>query len=225
MKVLFIGGTGNISVSVSKLAVQRGFDLYLLNRGTQGVTIEGANTITADIKQPEQVRAALGDMHFDCVVNWIAFTEADIERDLDLFAGRCDQYIFISSASVYQKPATFHIITESTPAHNPYWTYSQNKIRCEERLMQCLPRNRLPRWSSSGLRIPMIRASLLASATGPVILIPQRMLEGKPVIVHGDGTSLWTLTHSEDFAKGFVGLYWAIRTRWGISSTSHRTSC
>src|SRR5215813_6562771 len=120
MKVLFIGGTGNISVSVSKLAVERGIDLYLLNRGQHKVEIPGAKTLRADINQPDQVAAALENHSFDSVVNWIAFHEHEIERDIKLFSGRCGQYIFISSASVYQKPATFHIITESTPAINPH---------------------------------------------------------------------------------------------------------
>lgn len=202
MNVLFIGGTGNISVSVSRLAVERGFDLYLLNRGHQAVTIEGAKTITADIKQPEQ---ALGDRRFDVVVNWIAFNEADIERDLKLFSGKCSQYIFISSASVYQKPLTHPIITESTPIANPYWRYSQNKIRCEERLMQA--------YREEGFPITIVRPSHTYDTRIPIAVgnwasyvIPKRMLEGKPIIVHGDGTSLWTVTHSEDFAKGFVGL-------------------
>jgi len=205
MKVLFIGGTGNISVSVSRLAVARGFDLYLLNRGRQGVTIEGATTITADITQPDQVQAALGDHHFDAVVNWIAFVEPDIERDLALFGGRCKQYIFISTASAYQKPLTYPLITESTPLANPYWQYSRDKIRCEDRLMRA--------YREDGFPITIVRPSHTYDTRIPVAvgnwasyLIPQRMLEGKPVIVHGDGTSLWTLTHAEDFARGFVGL-------------------
>jgi nucleoside-diphosphate-sugar epimerase len=205
MKVLFIGGTGNISVSVSKLAIERNFDLYLLNRGLQSVTIEGATTITADITQPSQVQAALGDQHFDVIVNWIAFHENDIERDLNLFRGKCNQYIFISSASAYQKPLTHPIITESTPLANPYWEYSRNKISCEERLLRA--------YREEGFPMTIVRPSHTYDTGIPVAiggrakyLIPQRILEGKPVIVHGDGTSLWTLTHSQDFAKGFVGL-------------------
>jgi nucleoside-diphosphate-sugar epimerase len=205
MKVLFIGGTGNISVAVSKLAVARGIELYLLNRGQQGVTIEGAQTITADIRQPDQVRAALGKHRFDAVVNWIAYVEPDTERDLTLFGGRCGQYIFISSASVYQKPVTHPIITESTPLANPHWQYSRNKIACEERLMRA--------YREEGFPITIVRPSHTYDKHIPISVgnwasyqIPKRMLAGQPVIVHGDGTSLWTLTHSEDFAKGFVGL-------------------
>ena len=205
MKVLFIGGTGNISISVSKLAVERGFDLYLLNRGQSGVSIDGAKTIVADIKQPDQVKAALGDQYFDVVVNWIAYLEEDVERDIDLFCGKCGQYIFISSASAYQRPVIHPIITESTPLANPYWQYSRNKIACEERLMRA--------YREEGFPITIVRPSHTYDTRIPIgvgnwasYVIPKRMLEGKPVVVHGDGTSLWTLTHSEDFALGFTGL-------------------
>jgi nucleoside-diphosphate-sugar epimerase len=205
MKVLFIGGTGNISVSVSKLALERGHDLYLLNRGRLGVDIKGAKTIIADITQPDQVREAIRDHYFDVVVNWIAFTVPDIERDLALFSKKCSQYIFISSASIYQKPVTYPIITESTPLANPYWQYSRNKIACEERLMQAYREAEFP--------MTIVRPSHTYDKRIPIgvgnwasYVVPKRMLEGKPIIVHGDGTSLWVLTHAEDFAKGFVGL-------------------
>jgi nucleoside-diphosphate-sugar epimerase len=135
MKVLFIGGTGNISESVSRLAISQGMDLHLLNRGKRGVSIPDAKTVTADINDAAAVRSALGKTTYDAVVNWIAFTPTEIERDIALFAGRTAQYIFISSASVYQKPATSYLITESTPLANPYWEYSRYKIACEERLM------------------------------------------------------------------------------------------
>ncbi len=204
MKVLFIGGTGTISVSVSKLAVARGIDLTLLNRGKRGITIDGAKVITADINQTDQVEALLGDQHFDSIVNWIAFHESDVERDIALFRGRTNQYIFISSASAYQKPVTDYLITESTPLANPYWKYSQEKIACEERLMRA--------YRDEGFPMTIVRPSHTYDQRLPLAVgsssyvVPQRMLDGKPVIIHGDGTSLWVLTHSEDFAKGFVGL-------------------
>ena len=205
LKVLFIGGTGNISVSVSNLVVERGMDLYLLNRGQQHVTIKGASTITADITRAQQVRAALGEHRFDVVVNWIAYVEPDIERDLVLFSGRCGQYIFISSASAYQKPPTHPIITESTPLLNPYWQYSRDKISCEARLMRG--------WCEEGFPVTIVRPSHTYDTRLPIAVgnwasyvVPKRMVEGKPIVVHGDGASLWTLTHAEDFAKGFVGL-------------------
>ncbi len=205
MKVLFIGGTGNISISVSKLAVERGFDLYLLNRGRQPVSIEGARTMQADINQPAQVQDALGDHCFDVVVNWIAYHGPEIERDLALFRGKCGQYIFISSASAYQKPLVYPIVTESTPLSNPYWQYSREKIDCEARLMRA--------YREEGYPITIVRPSHTYDTRFPIgvgnwasYVIPKRMLEGKPIVVHGDGTSLWTVTHSEDFARGFVGL-------------------
>jgi nucleoside-diphosphate-sugar epimerase len=205
MKVLFIGGTGNISLSVSKLVVERGVDLYLLNRGRQPVVIEGTKTLHADITRPSQVREAIAGQHFDVVVNWIAYHESDIERDLALFGENCGQYIFISSASAYQKPVTYPIITESTPLANPYWQYSRDKIACEERLMRA--------YREQGFPMTIVRPSHTYDMRFPIgvgnwasYVIPKRMLEGKPIIVHGDGTSLWTLTHCEDFARGFVGL-------------------
>jgi nucleoside-diphosphate-sugar epimerase len=205
MKILFIGGTGNISVSVSKLAVERGFDLYLLNRGCQSVVIEGAKTFLADITQLTQVRDAIAGHHFDVVVNWIAYREADIERDLALFGDNCGQYIFISSASAYQRPVTYPIITESTPLANPYWQYSRDKIACEERLMRA--------YREKGFPMTIVRPAHTYDTRFPIAvgnwasyIIPKRMVDGKPIIVHGDGTSLWTVTHCEDFARGFVGL-------------------
>src|SRR5450432_1123547 len=191
MKILFIGGTGNISVSVSRLAVERGFDLYLLNRGRQPDTIEGAKTLIADYSKLEQVRAAIAGHHFDAVVNWIVYHEEEIERDLSLFSGNCGQYIFISSASAYQKPVSHPIITESTPLANPYWQYSRDKIACEERLMRAYRENGFP--------MTIVRPSHTYDLRFPVAIgnwnsyvTPQRMLDGKPLVVHGDGTSLWT---------------------------------
>src|SRR5450432_550015 len=135
MKVLFIGGTGNISAEVSRQAIAKGVELYRLNRGLRGVALPGSHDLTADIHKPDEVRAALSGLEFDVVVNWIAFTPDDIERDLKLFRGRVKQYIFISSASVYQKPGSFPI-DESAPLSNPYWDYARNKIACEERLLR-----------------------------------------------------------------------------------------
>lgn len=203
MKVLFIGGTGNISVSVSKLAVEQGIDLYLLNRGQRPVTIEGATTIIGDINKVDEVKEAIKDHYFDCVVNWIAFTEEHINRDIDIFTGKCAQYIFISSASAYQKPLTHPVITESTPLANPYWQYSRNKIACEERLMRA--------YREDGFPMVIVRPShtydtIIPTVVGRGYTEIQRILDGKPVIVHGDGTSLWTLTHSEDYAVAFVPL-------------------
>jgi nucleoside-diphosphate-sugar epimerase len=206
MKILFIGGTGFISTSVSKLAIERGYELFLLNRGQSRQTLDGARRLTADFHQPGEVRAALGDLQFDCVVDWIAYTPADIERDLALFRGRTKQFIFISSASAYQKPASHHVIRESTPLHNPFWDYSRNKIACEERLTRA--------WREEGFPATIVRPSLTyGDANFPIALggwgcytLADRMKKGQPVIVHGDGSSLWVVTRASDFARGFCGL-------------------
>ena len=205
MKVLFIGGTGNISTSASKLAVAQGIDLYLLNRGTTKIEIPGAKVITGDISQPDKVKTQLKDHTWDVVVNWIAFTKKDVERDIELFRGKTRQYIFISSASAYQKPPAHPIITESTPLANPFWQYSRDKIACEERLTQAYRDENFP--------ATIVRPSLTYDTVIPVAIggwkeytIVDRIRKGKKIIVHGDGTSLWTITHAEDFAKGFVGL-------------------
>jgi len=205
MKALFIGGTGNISTSVSRMAVEQGVELYLLNRGTREVYIPGAHSIVGDINAPDAVAKALDGHTFDVVVNWIAYTVEDIERDLALFAGNTAQYIFISSASVYQKPPTSPFITESTPLCNPYWDYSRRKIACEERLMQAHRENGFP--------MTIVRPSHTYDIVFPVSIggwndytLVDRMKRGEKIIVHGDGTSLWTVTHAEDFARGFVGL-------------------
>lgn len=204
MKVLFIGGTGNISTPSSKLAVAKGMDLYLLNRGQAKVQVEGAQTIIGDINKPNEL-TELKKHEWDVVVNWIAFTPEDIERDIALFKGRTKQYIFISSASCYQTPLSYPVITESTPLHNNLWDYSQGKIQCEDRLQKA--------YREEGFPITIVRPSLTYDTVIPIAIggfnkynTAKRILEGKEIIIHGDGTSLWTVTHSDDFAKGFVGL-------------------
>ncbi len=220
MKVLFIGGTGNISTSVSKLCVEKGIDLYLLNRGKRNVEIPGAKVISGDISDPEQATALVKEHHWDAVVDWIAFNVNDIERDINLFRNKTKQFIFISSASVYQKPPSHPIITESTPLYNPFWDYSQNKIACEEKLNY--------EYRNSGFPITIVRPSLTYDTVIPLIMggwteytIIDRMKKGKEVIVHGDGTSLWVVTHAEDFAKGFCGL---LGHQQAIGHTFHITS-
>jgi nucleoside-diphosphate-sugar epimerase len=203
MKVLFVGGTGVISSACSRLAVSRGVDLYLLNRGqTARLVPEGAHVLRGDIRDRASAEHALGDATFDVVVNWINFTPEHVEADLKLFRDRTGQYIFISSASAYQKPLSGLPITESTPLDNPFWAYSRAKIACEERLMQAYREDKFP--------ITIVRPSHTYDRTKVPLLGHytdiDRMRKGKKVIVHGDGTSLWVLTHHEDFAKGFVGL-------------------
>lgn len=205
MRALFIGGTGNISNRSSRLAIEKGWELYLLNRGTRHMEISNAKSIIADIKQPAQVIEAIGDLHFDMVVNWIAFTVEDVKRDYELFADKTSQYIFISSASAYQKPPANPVITETTPLDNPFWEYSRNKIACEAYLMGLCQQGQFP--------VTIVRPSLTYDTVIPMALgswadytMVDRMRRNQPVVIHGDGTSLWTITHAADFARGFVGL-------------------
>lgn len=208
MKALFIGGTGVISTAVSALALARGWELTLLNRGTSAARVPaGARVVTADIHDEDAVKAVLGDERFDVVADFIAFTEADVQRDVRLFAGRTAQYIFISSASAYQKPVAALPITESTPLVNPYWQYSRDKIACEDFLMA--------QYRTAGFPVTIVRPSHTYCGGKAVVALHgacggwqtlARIRAGKPVIIPGDGTSLWTATHADDFAVGLVGL-------------------
>lgn len=210
MKVLFIGGTGIISTTVSRQAIAAGFDLYLVNRGIRGAAPPGSHSLTADIDRPEDLRAVLQGLQFEVVVNWIAYTPQDIERDLALFKGRVSQYIFVSSASAYQKPPAHYLISEKTPLDNPFWDYSRNKIACEDRLMRA--------FSEEGFPATIVRPSLTYDSNFPVAIgsegytIADRLKKGRPIIVHGDGSSLWVVTHAEDFGRGFLGLIGNPRT-------------
>jgi len=208
MKILFIGGTGIISTAVTILAAERGVDLTLLTRGQHKAGVpENVRTISADVTNETAVAAALGTQQFDAVVDWIAFTPADIERDIRLFQNRTRQFLFISSASAYQRPVGHYLITESTPLANPFWQYSRDKIACEERLMRA--------YREEGFPITIVRPSLTYGDTQIVLAVNSwqksytavdRMRRGRKVIVPGDGSSLWVITHNTDFAQGFVGL-------------------
>src|SRR5208337_4804176 len=207
MRILFIGGTGIISTACTTLAAKRGLDLTLLTRGQHGSQLlPGVKTMIADVNDPS-VLQKLEHESFDVVVDWIAFTPADIERDLKLFRGRTRQFVFISSASAYQKPQTHYLMTESTPLANPHWEYSRSKIACEERLMQA--------YRDEGFPVTIVRPSLTYGETLiPLVLnswqqsytAVDRMIHGQKMIVPGDGSSLWVMTHNADFAKGLVGL-------------------
>ena len=206
MKALFIGGTGTISTDVVELAQQRGWEITLLNRGSKKLP-EGVGSIIADIHDEEAVAKAIADESYDVVAQFIAYTAEDVERDIRLFRDKTKQYIFISSASAYQKPLADYRITESTPLVNPYWQYSRHKIAAEEGLMAA--------YRTTGFPVTIVRPSHTYNGTKPPVSlhgnkgnwqILKRILDGKPVIIPGDGSSLWTLTHSKDFAKGYVGL-------------------
>lgn len=220
MKVLFIGGTGIISSACSELAIKRGADLYLLNRG-ESKSIrpipEKAKWLEVDINDIQSVKEAINPHDFDVVVNWIVFEPSQIESDIQIFKNKTSQYVFISSASAYQTPPSALPVTESTVLDNPFWEYSRNKIACEERLLQAYREEKFP--------FTIVRPShtydktLLPFRGGYTIV--DRMRRGKPVIVIGDGTSLWTLTHHKDFATGFVGL---LGNSHAIGESFHVTS-
>ncbi len=210
MKILFVGGTGLISSACSELAVQKGLDVTVLNRAASKKypAPQGARLLTGDLHaDPARLAGLLHGESFDAVVDFIAYTPADIQRSLDLFRGKTRQYVFISSASAYQKPPAHYLITEDTPLINPYWQYSRDKIACEEMLLRA--------WREQDFPVTIIRPSLTYGPSQIPILngswqhpwtYPDRMRRGQKVIVPGDGTSLWVLTWNGDFAKGLVGL-------------------
>lgn len=208
MKILFIGGTGTISSAITQQLATTEHELWLLNRGNRKSEIPGnVKQIIADINDEEEVLRQLGDMHFDAVCDFIGFVPAQVERDFRLFAGRTRQYLYISSASAYNKPARSYVINEGTTLANPHWQYSQDKIACEELLLK--------HYREDGFPVTIIRPShtycersVPTSVHGPKgsWQVLKRMMEGKQVIVHGDGSSLWTMTWNGDFAKGFIGL-------------------
>ncbi len=208
MKILFIGGTGIISTAISKLLIEQGHELYLLNRGNRNNVIpQGAIPLIADINDEKAVSGLIKDLTFDAVADFIAFIPGHLERDYRLFKYKTKQFLFISSASAYQKPLSDYRITEGTPLSNPYWEYSRNKIACEDYLMRLYREEAFP--------VTIVRPSYTYDERSVPLgvhgkkgswQVIKRIMEGKPVIIHGDGTSLWTMTHNSDFANGFIGL-------------------
>ena len=209
MKALFIGGTGTISMAISKLLLQKGWELYLINRGNRNSdpALKGAHFIPVDINDEAAAAKKLEGMTFDVACDFIGFVPEQLERDYRLLKGKVRQFMYISSASAYQKPCGNYIISEKTPLANPYWEYSRNKIACEDYLMKLYREEQFP--------VTIIRPShtydersvpLGVHGDKGSYQVVKRIKEGKSVIIHGDGTSLWTITHNSDFAKGFVGL-------------------
>ncbi|MDR0526032.1 MAG: SDR family oxidoreductase [Spirochaetaceae bacterium] len=208
MRALFIGGTGTISAAISRRFLEEGGELFLLNRGSRNNILSGkVKEIVCDINNDGEVVQKLWGLTFDVVADFITFVPNQIERDYRLFKDRTKQYLCFSSASAYQKPAANYLIAESTPLANPYWEYSRNKIACEDFLQKL--------YRETGFPMTIVRPShTYDERSVPVGVhgkngswqVLKRMLEGKPVIIHGDGTSLWTVTHNSDFAKGFCGL-------------------
>ena len=223
MRVLFIGGTGNISLASTRLAAELGMEVTLLRRGQRTADLpKDVRTIAVDVRDEEAAAQALGNQTFDAVVDWIAFTPDDIERDIRIFRDRARQFLFISSASAYQKPVGHYLITESTPLANPFWQYSRDKFACEDRLMKA--------YLEEGFPITIVRPSLTYGDTQIVLAVNSwqkswtavdRMRRGKKVIVPGDGSSLWVITHNSDFAQGLVGL---LGHRQAIGHAFHITS-
>jgi nucleoside-diphosphate-sugar epimerase len=213
LRVLFIGGTGVISSACAREAVGGGHDveLFVLNRGQSAgrALPPGVTELRGDIREAESVRDALDGFDFDSVVDFVAFTAGHVRADLDLFRGRTGQYVFISTASAYQTPPSRLPVTESTPLRNPYWQYSRDKIACEDLL--------IAEYRDNGFPATIVRPSHTYDETKTVLsggwTSLARMLAGKPVIVHGDGTSLWTVTHNTDFARAFVPLLGHPRTQ------------
>ncbi|MBQ6061717.1 MAG: SDR family oxidoreductase [Clostridia bacterium] len=208
MKALLIGGTGQISMAITKKLVKDGWEVYLLNRGNRSAELpEGVHSIVADINDEAAVLEKTKDIMFDSVCEFIGFVPSQAERDWRLFRGKTRQYIYISSASAYHKPVGDFMITEGTALANPYWEYSRNKIACEDFLMG--------KFREEGFPVTIVRPSHtydernlplgVHGAKGPWQVL-KRMMEGKPVIIQGDGTSLWTVTFNKDFAVGFTGL-------------------
>ncbi len=208
MKILLIGGTGTISSAITRQLAAEGHDLWLLNRGNRKEEVpECVKQVIVDINDEAAVLQKIGGEQFDAVCEFIGFVPAQVERDIRLFKGRTRQYVYISSASAYNKPAANHVITEGTTLANPHWQYSRDKIACEERLMK--------EYREQGFPITIVRPSHTYCERGVPISVHgpkgswqvlKRMMDGKPVIVQGDGSSLWTLTWNEDFARGFIGL-------------------
>ena len=209
MKALFIGGTGTISTAITRLIAQtEGWELYLINRGNRNnILPDNVKTITVDINDEEEVKTRLEGMTFDVVCDFIGFVKEQLERDYRIFKGKTRQFMYISSASAYEKPLASPYITEGTALANPYWEYSRNKIACEDYLMKL--------YREDGFPVTIIRPShtydernlpLAVHGKKGAWQVIKRMMEGKPVIVNGDGTTLWTVTHNSDFAKAFVGL-------------------
>ncbi len=227
MKILLIGGTGRISMAISRQLLAEGHDLYLINRGSRSQELEQGLErrpiyLTGDVHDEAQMASLLNGLSFDAVADFIAFDQSDLERDYRLFSGKTDQFLYISSASAYQKPLSHYQITESTPLANPFWEYSRKKIQGEEYLMNLYRTEQFP--------ITIVRPSHtydersvpmgVHGSKGSYQVI-RRILDHKPVIIHGDGTSLWTVTHNSDFARGFIGLLGNIHA---IGESVHITS-
>ncbi|HJX51537.1 MAG TPA: SDR family oxidoreductase [Polyangia bacterium] len=220
MKVLFVGGSGNISTACSRLAAERGMELVHFNRGQRRVELPSrVRAIHGDVSDRRAMAQALASETFDVVVNWIVFDPAQAAADVEMFAGKIKQYVFISTATVYQKPPRHYVVTEETPLANPFWEYSQKKIATEQFLTEAHRRHGFP--------VTIVRPSFtygdtwIPTAFGIDFTSVHRMRKGLPLPLHGDGTSLWVMTHASDFAKGLLGL---LGRRDAVGEAFHITS-
>jgi nucleoside-diphosphate-sugar epimerase len=208
MKLLFVGGNGNISWNCTMQALEKGYEVWVLNRDSGSIMRrelpKEVHKLKADIGDKESLKNVLKGLKFDVVADFICFTPEQAKQDLEIYSGLCEQFIFISTASAYQKPLAAVPITESTPLKNPYWLYSRNKIACEELFFN--------EYREKDFPITVIRPSHTYDTIIPAAMGSSgwtnsaRMIANKPIILHGDGTTLWTLTHAEDFAKAFTAL-------------------
>lgn len=207
MEVLFIGGTGVISTACVAYAVEQGYQVSVLNRGNRP-THPGAESILCDVHDEEAVKTKLGGRYFDVIADFTAFTPDEVERDIRLFTGKTGQYIFISSTAAYQKPLSLNIITESTPLYNPYWEYGRNKAKGERLLMDAYYRTGFP-FTAVRPAHTYGKNKIPADIEGKngTFQILKRIMEEKPVLLHGDGLGWWTMTDSRDFARAFTGLF------------------
>jgi len=222
MRILILGGTGIISTACTRRAADLGHAVHVLNRGRKAATPPGVSCLAADLSDESAVESLLRGRTWDVVIDFLAFHPGDIERDLRLFHGRTAQFVFISSASAYQRPPSHYLVTESTPLANPFWEYSRLKIACEDRLLRA--------YREQGFPVTIVRPSLTYGETmiplstndweNPWTVV-DRLRRGAPVVIPGDGTSLWTITHNTDFAKGLVGL---LGHRQAIGHAFHITS-
>jgi Nucleoside-diphosphate-sugar epimerases len=220
LKVLFVGGSGNISTACSRLAAERGMELVHFNRGQRRVELPSrVRAIHGDVSDRRAMAQALASETFDVVVNWIVFDPAQAAADVEMFAGKIKQYVFISTATVYQKPPRHYVVTEETPLANPFWEYSQKKIATEQFLTEAHRRHGFP--------VTIVRPSFtygdtwIPTAFGIDFTSVHRMRKGLPLPLHGDGTSLWVMTHASDFAKGLLGL---LGRRDAVGEAFHITS-
>src|SRR6266581_2107415 len=206
MRLLFLGGTGNISTACVALAVERGHDVTILNRGRTASRLRGrVHAVTGERDDGGRLRSIAEETRFDAIVDFLCYRPEQVEAAIDAFVGRTSQYVFVGTAAAYEKPVVNYVVTEETPLRNPFWEYARQKIACEERLARARQEKAFP--------VTVVRPSYTYGPTwipsgfgGQDYTVVDRMRRGLPIVCHGDGTSLWVMTAASDFAVGLVGL-------------------